>query len=280
MTSKSSPSKEKPAAEYKLISIDLIDDPAQPMRKDLTPESVEDLVISIRQVGIIEPLVVKAVGKRYEVIAGHRRLVASGVANLAQVPCYILKVNREQTEILKIHENLYRADVKPTDEAEHFKFMILSHKLSPTKLGKLVGRSESYVSDRLAILNYPPRLKAALDAGKIKYSVAREFSRMQDLAKMREYLHYAIRNGITTTLARQWVTDYRRSITQQAVEERETTGGGGGEPMIESYAKCIYCKHGLKLAEANVVYIHDACLDEANAIEPAAKEEPTSPTAP
>jgi len=258
-----------PKADFGNISLDLLDDPARPMRKDLSAESVEDLVVSIRQVGIIEPLVVKPVGKRYEVIAGHRRLVAAGIADLAVVPCYIVNATNEQAEMLKIHENLYRADVRPSDEADHFKYLIQSHKLSPVRLSKLIGKSEGYVNDRLAIFNYPPELKYALDNEQIKFSVAREFARMEDVAKMREYLHYAVRNGISPAMARQWVVDWRRSIAEPQVEERETIMEGGQVPVIEHFSACVYCTESIKLSEANVVYIHDKCLKDTQQTAPA-----------
>jgi ParB/RepB/Spo0J family partition protein len=256
-----------PKTEFATISLDLIDDPERPIRHDLSPESVEDLVVSIRQVGIIEPLVVKPVGKRYEVIAGHRRLVASTIAGLASVPCYVVNATKEQAEMLKIHENLYRADVRPSDEAEHFKYLIQNHKLSPVRLAKLIGKSEGYVNERLAIFNYPPELRHALDTEQIKFSVAREFARMEDVGKMHEYLHYAIRSGITPSLARQWVIDWRRSTVEPQIQEREVISEGGKVPVIEHFSTCVYCQQSIKLNEANVVYIHDSCLKEANAVD-------------
>lgn len=257
-----------PKADFATISLDLIDDPARPIRHDLSPESVEDLVVSMRQVGIIEPLVVKPVGKRYEVIAGHRRLVAAGIADLAVVPCYVVSVTNEQAEMLKIHENLYRADVRPGDEADHFKYLLQHHKLSPVRLAKLIGKSEGYVNDRLAIFNYLPELRYALDEGQIKFSVAREFARMEDVGKMREYLHYAIRSGITPSLARQWVLDWRRSTTEAPVTEREVVTEGGQAPLVEHFSTCVYCNQSIKLAEANVVYLHDQCLRDARQTAP------------
>jgi len=253
-----------PETNFSLISLDLIDDPERPIRHDLSPESVEELVLSIKQVGIIEPLVVKPVGKRFEVIAGHRRLVASTIADLAQVPCYIVNATKEQSELLKIHENLYRADVRPSDEADHFKYLIEEHKLSPVRLAKLINKSESYVLDRLAIFNYPPELRFALDNGTIKFSIAREFSRLDDLPKMREYLKYAVLNGITSDLARQWVLDYKRSVEPQNKDQQFIHSQNPNTGSIENLSTCIYCQQPINLKEANVVYIHDKCLDEAN----------------
>lgn len=261
-----------PETEFKILSLDLIDDPERPMRHDLSPESVEELVLSIRQVGIIEPLVVKPKGDRFEIIAGHRRAVSAGIAGLAQVPCYVVNATKEQGELLKIHENLYRADVRPSDEADHYKYLIEHHKMSPVRLAKLINKSESYVTDRLAIFNYPPELRHALDAGEIKFSVAREFARLDDLPKMREYLKFAVLNGITASLSRQWVQDYERSKTPEIQQHQPTHVPDPVTGVMEHLSTCVFCMKPINLREANVVYIHDKCLDEANARTP----DPTS----
>ncbi len=253
-----------PNADFLVISLDLIDDPERPMRSDLSPESVADLVLSIKQVGIIEPLVVKRKNDRFEIIAGHRRIVAAGIAGLAQVPCYIVDVTKEQGELLKIHENLYRADVKPSDEAEHFKYLIEHHKLTPTRISKLINKSDSYVLERLAIFNYPPELKYALDNGEIKFSVAREFGKMDDVIKMREFLKYAIVSGITPDVARRWVQEYRTSQDPASSPPETAISADPTSGTIECLSTCIYCQQPLNLKEANVVYIHDRCLSEAN----------------
>ena len=251
-------------SEFGLISLDLIDDPQRPMRSDLSPESVADLVMSMRQVGVIEPLVVKKIDERYEVIAGHRRLVAAGIVQLPKVPCYIVEATPEQTELLKIHENLYRADVRPSDEAQHYKFLINHYKLSPSKLAQLIGKSDGYVTDRLAIFEYPTALKEALDKQQIKFSVAKEFSRMTDHKKMIEYLYYSIRNGITAQGAKQWVQDYQRTQENSKAPPLPTANLETTTYDTQMTSKCIYCQQGISLIEANVVYIHTHCLKEVD----------------
>jgi len=248
---------------YKLISLDLIDDPEQPMRTDMTPLSVEDLVMSIKQVGIIEPLVVKFTNGRYEVIAGHRRLFASRLAKIVEVPCSIRLANNEQTEMLKIHENLYRADIKPADEAKHFSYLIQKQGMTPTKISQLISKSLSYVTDRLTILEYPDFLKEALDNAEISFSVAREFARFDDIKQMRTAVFYAKRGGMTQEMARKWVQDYHRSKEQPDVNESVIVNGVDGTKEIEHTAYCIYCGNGGKLLEMDVVYIHPPCRNEA-----------------
>lgn len=253
---------------YKVISLDLIDDPEQPMRTDLTDASVEDLVLSIRQVGLIEPIIVKPVNGRYEVIAGHRRTYASRIAKLVDVPCQVRRVNSEQTEMLKIHENLYRANVRPADEAKHFDYLIQKHKLTPNKIAQLISKSDTYVVDRLNILSYPDFLLEAMNDGSIAFAVAREFARFDDLDQMRRSVYYAKRGGMTSEMARKWVQDFKRSKEHSAVQEVPPIAGNGENQPIEHTAMCVYCKEGLRLLEAQVVYMHEKCLREVNSPPP------------
>ncbi len=252
-----------PEPEFKIIPLDLIDDPERPMRTDMTPQSVEDIVMSIKQVGLIEPIVVKPKNGRYEVIAGHRRKYACELGKIAEIPCYVMHANNEQTEMLKIHENLYRAEVKPSDEAEHFKYLIEKHKFTPMKVSQLIGKSPSYVSDRLAIFNYPPFLRDAMDKKQVTFSVARELARIDDLKTMNEYVFYAIRNGLTQEGAHKWATDWKRSKELPTITQETTYNPETGEGYVESVATCIYCQEAIKLLEADVVYIHPQCRNDA-----------------
>ena len=250
-------------AQFQILPLDLIDDPERPMRTGLTAQSVEDLVMSIKQVGLIEPIVVKPRNGRYEVIAGHRRKFSCEIAKIPEVPCYVLPANNEKTEMIKIHENLYRAEVKPSDEAEHFKYLIEKHKFTPIKVSQLIGKSPSYVSDRLAIFNYPPFLRDAMDKKQISFSVARELARIDDIKTMNEYVFYAIRNGLTSDGAHKWAEDYFRSKNQPDVTQQTSIDPETNIEVVESIADCIYCQQPLKLIEADVVYIHSHCHTEA-----------------
>lgn len=253
-----------PDREFRLISLDLIDDPELPMRSDMTEASVEDLVISIKQVGIIEPLVVKPVGNRFEVIAGHRRRFASTLAKIPMVPCFIRYANKEQTEMLKMHENLYRAEIKPTDEAKFFDNLIKNQKMTPTGIANLISKSISYVTDRIGILSYPDFLADALKSGEVSFSVAKEFAHIEDPKQMRDAVYYARRGGMTLEMAKKWVQDFKRSKEQPTIQEIPSTNGHADSQPVEHSAMCVYCKEGVRLIEAQVVYMHNDCLIAAN----------------
>lgn len=249
---------------FKSISLDLIDDPEQPLRTDMTEASVEELVLSIKQVGIIEPIVVKKVKGRYEVIAGHRRVFACRLAKLVEVPCYIRTANKEETEMLKIHENLYRSDIRPADEALHYAHLIEKQGLTPNRIAQLISKSQSYVSDRLAILQYPDFLMEAMQNKEITFSVAREFARFDDIKQMSTAVFYAKRGGMTQEMARKWVQDHKRSKDGSQIIEEPVAAPNGEPQTVEHQTKCVYCQEGLRLLDAAVVYMHPRCLEEAN----------------
>ena len=250
----------KQGSRFEVISVDLIDDPKHPLRSDLSPETMLELIASIRQFGIIEPLIVKRTKDRFEVIAGHRRLVAAGHADLIQVPCYIFDVPEEEAEFIKIHENMFRDEVNPSDQAEHFSRLIQQYKLSPAKIAKLIGKSETFVSERLQILSYPEELREALDLGKIKYSVAREFYRLKDIDKLREYLNYSLRSGIVPSLAKKWVDDFNKQQQQLPAGTIPENDSSVTPQYPEQQTSCVYCTETVKLSEAEIVYMHPLCL--------------------
>lgn len=249
-----------PQIEYKIISLDLIDDPERPVRKDLTPDSVADLVMSIKQVGIIEPLIVFEKGDRYEVIAGHRRRYAAELAKLVEAPCHVHKVSPEQIELMKIHENMYRQNVRPSDEMIHFKYIMTRLKISPTKLAQLIGKSDGYVSERLGIADYEPELKEALDTGKINFSVAKELARLGDRNKTIEYLRYAIQNGLTQSGARQWVNDYKISLETPKQTPITTYDPVTQTVLQKIYYPCIRCNDKYEIQDIVPAYICNPCL--------------------
>lgn len=248
-----------PERELREISLDLIDDPALPIRSDLSPESVKDLADSIRLVGVIEPLIVSRVGRRYQVIAGHRRLVAAHLAGLAKVPCVITDGSSGLLEMLRFHENAYRADVNPVDEAYYLAEVKKRFQLTGAKLAELIGQSPSYVDDRLAILRYPTDVKQALMAGVITFSVAREFARVEADDVRADFLHHAIEGGVTPAVAHQWQREYqlaRAAVTPPSPEATEDTTAD----EEHSYkVMCEICRKDLPLKNAVVLYAHAEC---------------------
>lgn len=247
-------------AKFEVVLLDKITDPARPLRMDLTPESVEELAKSIALVGLIEPLVLKKHNGTYEVIAGHRRLLACQIADLVEVPGYVLDATDEEADLIKLHENLHRTNISPIEESQYFHYLTKQYGWEAKKIASLIGKSEAYVYARLAIDEYPDDILLALEAGKITIGVARELADIDDETQRTEYLDYAIRNGITTDVAAEWKRQYK---AQKAGAEKR----GTVEPTVPTRAptsiltiECVLCNGQVPMREAKIVYTHSACL--------------------
>lgn len=150
--------------------------PYQP-RREFDELQLKDLSESIRQYGVMQPLTVSRVeyqkddggiAVEYELIAGERRLRASKLAGIAQVPVIIRMGDTSQEKLeLAIIENLQRADLNPVERAQAFARLAAEFKLAHADIGKKMGRSREYVTNTLRILSLPEEILAALSGGKI-----------------------------------------------------------------------------------------------------------------
>ncbi len=164
----------------KNIPIALVDPPRNPMRMGIDAQSIADLAESIKEVGLISPLVVRPVGERFEVVAGHRRLLACRLAGLAEVPCIVRDISDEQAFGIMGTENLERSDVDPVDEALFLGRFVGGDESKIPAAAKLVNRSSQWVRDRLDILEYPDYMIMAVKRGELKLGVARWVAQVLD----------------------------------------------------------------------------------------------------
>lgn len=137
-------------------------------RGEFRAEDMEELAASIRQHGIVQPIVVRALGgssERYEIIAGERRWRAAQSAGLHDVPVAVLDVSERQALELAIVENVQRADLKPLEEARGYQALIDEFGYTQADLGAAVGKSRVHVTNTLRLLRLAPPVLALLEAG-------------------------------------------------------------------------------------------------------------------
>ena len=140
-------------SRFNFISLDSIDVGDQP-RKNFDEESLRELSESIKQVGILQPLLVVRHNDGYKLIAGERRLKAAKMAGLREVPAIILDDSSElNLRAIQLIENLQRQDLNPIEEAKAFQDLIKNHSLTHEKLAEILGKSRAYVSNTLRLLN-------------------------------------------------------------------------------------------------------------------------------
>lgn len=160
--------------------------PDQP-RRDFSREALEDLANSIREKGIIQPLIVRENANNpgtYEIVAGERRWRAAQMAQLHEIP--VLVRDFDDTEVLEIAiiENIQRADLNPVEEAMAFRQLMEKFGHTQEKLAEALGKSRSYIANLLRLLQLPDEVLAHLRAGQLSAGHARALITTEDPARL------------------------------------------------------------------------------------------------
>lgn len=199
---------EKKIKAVEELIIKKINEPNYIARIGTTENDLEELKNSIVQIGLIEPIIVKKVKDKYEIIAGHRRFLAHKSLGKEKINAVVVDVNAKEAEIMKLEENIKRKDLNDIEEAYYFEHLIKIGFKSRKELAKKIGRSEAYISQKIEILKYPEKLFHALEQKKISFSAARELIRIKDKDVMNDYIEHAVENGITPAIAKQWADNW------------------------------------------------------------------------
>ena len=157
-------------------------------RKNFDDDSLEELANSIKADGVIQPIVVRKVGDKYEIIAGERRFRASKLAGLEKVPIVVKNVSDRKARELALVENIQREDLNPIEEAISLKTLMEEYKLTQQELSDIVGKSRSYIANNLRLLNLSDYIKEYLIRGELSPSQGRTLLSLETEEERKKYL--------------------------------------------------------------------------------------------
>lgn len=161
------------SADRKVPIEHVVRNPKNP-RKSFLEGDLQDLASSIRQHGIVQPVVVRPVdGDKFEIIAGERRWRAAQLAGLVDIPVIIRDVDDRTALELAIVENVQRADLNPVEEALGYEQLIAEHGYTQNDLGEIIGKSRSHVANSLRLLKLPDQVRGMLFDGSLSAGHAR-----------------------------------------------------------------------------------------------------------
>ena len=175
---------------------DIIPNRFQP-RLTFDPEALNDLASSIKEHGIIQPLVVRRLQDKFEIIAGERRFKAASLIGLKTVPCIIMNLNDNESAEVAIIENIQRKEMTPLEEAKSFKKLLDKGYLTQEELAKRMGKSQSAISNKLRLLNLDEVVQEAILNGKISERHARSLLRVDNKEEQRKILAEIIEKRLT-----------------------------------------------------------------------------------
>jgi ParB family chromosome partitioning protein len=168
----------RPEAGLLMLDIDRIQPSQYQPRSDFG--GLEGLVESIRENGIVQPVVVRQEGERYELIAGERRWRAAQLAGMMRIPAVVRKVGQEQVLELALIENIQRKDLNPIEEAKAYDLLIVQMKMSQADVAKRVGRERSSVANSLRLLKLPDKVQTMLQEGTLTAGHAKAIVAISD----------------------------------------------------------------------------------------------------
>lgn len=185
----------KEVVKVKLSSI--IPNRFQP-RLAFNEEELNELASSIKMYGVLQPLILRPIGDKYEIIAGERRYKASTLAGLTEVPAILVNLDDQTSAELAIIENIQRKDLTPIEEAKSYKKLLDLGNLTQDQLAAKMGKNQSTIANKLRLLNLVPEAQDALLHNSISERHARSLLQLKDNpAKQREVLNKIIEERLT-----------------------------------------------------------------------------------
>lgn len=189
--------------------------PFQP-RKSVDQDRLEELALSIREHGVLQPILVTQAAEGYRLIAGERRLRAAQMAGLERIPALVRTADEGAQLAWALIENLQRADLNALDEAQAYRRLVHDFGLSHEEVGIRVGRSRSTIANSLRLLDLDPRIQSALSAGSITEGHARAMAGIDDPDKQAEALTAVTSKGLSVRQTEELVRRQRAASTPRS----------------------------------------------------------------
>ena len=195
--------------------------PHQP-RKVFDQDKIEELARSIKEKGIIQPLLVKESEIGYELIAGERRLRAAKLAGITQVPIIVKTVSEEEQIELSLIENLQREDLNPIEEAEAYKKLMQDFEYTQQQLSQVLGKDRTTIANQIRLLKLPAMVKKALSQNEISMGHARCLLSISEPLKLREAFRLVLLKGLSVRETEKLAKKLNQTKTIKKTEEKST----------------------------------------------------------
>lgn len=225
------------------IQVDQIDpSPVQP-RSYFDDRSLQELAMSIRENGIVQPVLVRPNGLRFELVAGERRWRAAQVAGLTQIPAIIRDIPSDKVLELALIENIQREDLNAIEEARAYKNLIDTVGLTQESLAKRVGRDRSYITNLIRLLRLADDLQQFVQEGRLSAGHARTLLGVDDVAIQRRVARKIMDKGLSVRETERVIQQFAKSASQTSTKPR----GGAADPNIKAAETKLRRKLGTRV---------------------------------
>ena len=211
-----------------------IDQRADQPRRNFDAEALSQLADSIAANGILQPILVRETGERYEIIAGERRFRAARLAGLSEIPALVLEADDEAAAKYALIENLQREDLNPYEEAAAIRKLMDEYGLSQEQVAGSIGRSRSAVANALRLLDLPEDAVKLVTDGTLSAGHARTLLGLLDKGQIGDVARKCVQSALSVRELESLVKKLNRLYTQQrdAIED----DAGAGEVVVDYFA--------------------------------------------
>lgn len=236
---------EPASAAQELLIKNIAANPYQP-RCNFDEEKLQELAASIKEFGVVQPVVVRKKGRSYELVAGERRLRAAGLAGLTKVPAIVKDYDDAKMMEIALIENIQRHDLNPIEEAQGLRRLMQEFKLTQEQTAEKVGRSRSAVTNILRLLNLPEQVQKQIINGVLTMGQAKQLLGLPKPEQMCEVAEAIIANGwssrMTEEVVRKLKEGKKLKIVRELVEEEaKSKDNKEKKPKREPTENDIFC---------------------------------------
>lgn len=236
---------EPASAAQELLIKNIAANPYQP-RCNFDEEKLQELAASIKEFGVVQPVVVRKKGRSYELVAGERRLRAAGLAGLTKVPAIVKDYDDAKMMEIALIENIQRHDLNPIEEAQGLHRLMQEFKLTQEQTAEKVGRSRSAVTNILRLLNLPEQVQKQIINGVLTMGQAKQLLGLPKPEQMCEVAEAIIANGwssrMTEEVVRKLKEGKKLKIVRELIEEEaKNKDNKEKKPKREPTENDIFC---------------------------------------
>ena len=248
------PSKENLVSQLNIIDVE--PNPDQP-RKNFDKEALDALSGSIKEIGVILPIIViKTESGRYQIIAGERRWRAARLAGLKTIPAIVKEYDNKEAAEVALIENLQREDLNPIEEAKGYKSLMDGFSMTQEEISKRVGKSRSAVANSLRILNLPDEIIKYLISGEISQGHGRALLAIEDNKLKIEIAKRIIKDGLNVRQVEALVKSLseKKPKTKKKPSQLDIEIKALEEKFEKTLSTKVKIKHGAKKGKIEIEY--------------------------
>jgi ParB/RepB/Spo0J family partition protein len=246
--------------QIKLIKMDLIDRPVKMARETIDPEKVRELAESIRESGLLQPVLLRPSNGRFEMVAGDRRYLAHKLLNLKEIKAIVKQLDDRETIVVRGIENLQRVDLTPSEEAKTYILLKDEAGLSFREIAKKTGKALETIRRYINFGNCPEEVRRAVDRKQISLNTLETLREIDDPDAFKYHFEMAAANGVTEKVARMWVDDYIKTKAGEFYNETGTLPpGDGGTEAKPVFMTCEVCHNPCEIRKVRNLVVCPEC---------------------